>query len=394
MNLPLTPTRALRAALVTVLLLATSLFTAAAVATVKADAPTVTFTVDHAAKTITVSVKLAFFVRPALTKNDPRLRQVNAAVQHIRADIAAFWGNQFFLCYAVKVQPTLRVVDDSSQVAQGEVGIRLFPQAVSVRGFDVVDANGANVTGVGSERYLSETPADRVEPQTGPPPTDPDTGEPVESRWPLNGTWGVYSHELGHMLGLNDNYDTSGEFSPSDGYAPTLRGAADDMMRLQGQPLDPTSMTRLIRRSGQVDEKSLKCAMTADMPTAILGLPGALGGTVAMHIWTCQLAAPSNGPLATRGRIQFTGTFDLSGGISSPFGSAQGSATVSIAPTLIPGDLLFTALYENGQGRVEVNQAITWVDGRPRATFSYATLSKTLTINSRVVFTDGAKECP
>jgi hypothetical protein len=110
-------------------------------------------------------------------------------------------------------------------------------------------------------------------------------------------------------------------------------------------------------------------------------------------MYTCKLEPPSNGPAALK-PMKFDGTTTVSGAGVTEEGNHAGTATYPVTTSVLPGDPLFTMIYQRGKARVEVNQQLDWTQGRPMATFTQATLTQVLPLPQRVLFTDDAKECP
>ena len=173
----------------------------------------------------------------------------------------------------------------------------------------------------------------------------------------------MYAHEFGHILGLSDNYvEGTWELKP---------GAADDLMNDSAYSVSDASITKAVRRSGQVDEKSIKCPLRIDMPKGTIGLPGFASATIGLH--GC---APDYDPSSTDttrpAKVSFHGKADVTGDANSAipvFGSVLASGTVdfqgewaSPSATLeIPfgGDTLIQAVQASGKGLVSVPQPAT-----------------------------------
>jgi hypothetical protein len=100
-----------------------------------------------------------------------------------------------------------------------------------------------SVAGYDPDDYLSDDP--QWDPRTGP------TDHP--SAWALTAPPGLYAHEFGHVLGLDDNYveETRG----------LREGAADDVMWMSSRPVSDQTIVKAVRRSGEVDESLIKCPL-------------------------------------------------------------------------------------------------------------------------------------
>ena len=52
-------------------------------------------------------------------------------------------------------------------------------------------------------------------------------------------------------------------------------------------------VTRIIRRSGQVDEASLKCSLSINLAPTQIGIPGVLALNFSLHGYTCAYEPPT-----------------------------------------------------------------------------------------------------
>jgi hypothetical protein len=128
------------------------------------------------------------------------------------------------------------------------------------------------------------------------------------------------------------------------------------------------SITKAVRRSGQVDEGAIKCPLKIDLATATIGLPGFAGGTIALH--GC---APDYDPDSTDtkrpAKVTFHGKIDLSADAMSAIpvlGSAVGAGSVDFQATWsapsatlevdVGGEKLVQAVHASGKGLVSLAQ--------------------------------------
>jgi len=197
----------------------------------------VTFKVDDAARTITVTAKLAFYNRsctPGASCAVPA-----ADISRITRAIESMWNNGSKVrCYTLIVKVEARAVASQAEAGQTEVDIGLDYGPITIRAF----VHGQHA-GSAPPDHLSNSPEQRVE--AAHDPAAPTT-------WPSQTYDRTYAHEFGHILGLDDNYDTSRPGFP-------LPGASDDLMfRKQGEVTNEMA-TRVVERSGKVDVKKLKC---------------------------------------------------------------------------------------------------------------------------------------
>ena len=317
-------------------------------------ATAVTWTVDHVAKTITVTANLAFFVVPP-PQTAFQKQRFDATVARAKAAIESAWNGHSFKCYALIVKVNARAAGGRQDARDNEVPIKLdvgvYPTAKAPL---KVDRSRAHViTTGGPEDVLSDSP--QFTPLTG------TEGSP--SDWSFEAPDGVFAHEFGHILGLSDNY--------VEGTWELVPGAADDLMNTSGDPISDATITKAVRRSNQVDEKSIKCPLRIDMSKATIGVPGLAAATIVLH--GC---APDYDPESTDttrpAKVSFQGKADVTGDANSAipvFGSVLASGTVdfhgdwaSPSATLeIPfgGDTLIQAVQVSGTGLVSLPQPAT-----------------------------------
>jgi hypothetical protein len=155
--------------------------------------------------------------------------------------------------------------------------------------------------------------------------------------------------------------------------------------------VDPTTMTRVIRRAG-INDKDLPCPLTWEMTDGVLFTPFDKV-TLSIHAWTCDYDPPSNVPGAVA-LIKFEGDVTTHGEHSDPItGSASGGGSEHFSTTYVIGDPNLRATFSTGlllsqpvlylpTGLFSTNTARLVADGGP------------VDILSRSEFTDGAKECP
>ena len=138
-----------------------------------------------------------------------------------------------------------------------------------------------------------------------------------------------YAHEFGHVLGLSDNYvEGTWELKP---------GADDDTMNRSAAPLSDATITKAVRRSGQVDESSIKCPLKIDLATATIGLPGFAGGTIGLHGCAPDYD-PDTSDTKRPAKVTFHGTVAVSGDALSavPYlGSAVANGSVDFQGTWV-----------------------------------------------------------
>lgn len=209
-------------------------------------AGSIKWVVDHDRKTITVTVKLQIYSAcsgdPAGTKAEqavacrpgvPGQATRVFLVDKIKKNVNDIWNKpHHYRCYRLIVNVDIERAADKEQVAPDRIGVRIDPTATGIR--DYVDADG-------TRNYLSNDPADRLDPadNAGDHPT----------------TWGensnAYAHEVGHLLGLDDGYEDVTD--PTTGKVTSKRkpGAPDDLMSAsENQNVTQETVDRLVERNG------------------------------------------------------------------------------------------------------------------------------------------------
>lgn len=188
--------------------------------------------IDHQAKTITFEVKL--FIYPGCSRPDCAVTQSMAA--DIATEIENVWNNHLkFECYTLVFNIQVRR-GQQWELAPDEVGIRINTSAASER---------SEVATTNNSPWDSSDPGDRLEPSHdgstwGSPPLNPHT----------------YSHEFGHVVGLDDGYTMQGDV------AVDRPGAPHDVMSTGVSDFDTTvsqeTLDRLVHRAG-IKESDLHC---------------------------------------------------------------------------------------------------------------------------------------
>ncbi len=374
--------RSLVAAALAIAMLFMSVAPTAAVPNRPMDAvDAVIWTVDKAAKTITVEVHLAFFTNARIP--DGRADTVSSRIASIQADIMAAWDGVLFKCYTVHVKLVVRQVDNVDAVRDDEVPVELDASIYPIGDrmvFERGNGNGVQRSYVqpdsSTDDYLSEDASDAVHPVTGP--------QAKHSTWHMFESSRTYAHEFGHILGLDDSYidDRSGQTRP---------GAVNDLMSYRNR-IDETTITRVIRRAG-IDDKDLPCPMTWDLPNTVFQLPFDRA-EFSLHAWTCDYDPPSNAPGA-KPQIIFTGDFTASGGHSDPiFGSASGSGVEHFTTTYPVGDPALLLVLSTG---LVVRQTVVYFRGKLLSTHPAVLVvpgSGELPLGTSSQFKLEASECP
>ncbi|HUQ43086.1 MAG TPA: hypothetical protein VM451_01555, partial [Candidatus Limnocylindria bacterium] len=201
----------------------------------------VTFKADDAAKTITVTAKIAFYNRSCTPGTSCTVPPGD--VSRIVQAIEAMWNNGSKVrCYTLIVKVEARSVGSQAEAGQNEVDVGLDYGPVRIRAFVNGQHHGAGATGP-----LGNTEDDRVEPAHN--PSAPTT-------WPSDTKPAAWAHEFGHIMGLDDNYDPATS-------AP-VSGTSEDLMFWNYGVVTGEMATRAVQRSGQIDVNKLKCGYATE----------------------------------------------------------------------------------------------------------------------------------
>jgi hypothetical protein len=238
-------------------------WSAAPVAATQVIPNAVTWSVDQNAKVITGKVKLKISPRcsPSMLagrQRNPALRQRCTVTSDIAAAIKAnaerIWnsGNSY-KCYAVQIDVDVAIENDPrGQQSSDRVDIQIDQASGNITS-SIATVGPANSTW-NSARYedRSRPVNDDQRPSTlsYPPPRDVDAN--------------LYAHEVGHVLGLEDGYETVTDPQGHE-ISRTRSDAPDDLMSHQGNPtVNQSTIDVLIARSGVFINEKVKCDYKID----------------------------------------------------------------------------------------------------------------------------------
>ena len=237
----------LRLRLVRSILVGLLLVGAAAAPAVEAGTPlhdAVTWTVDHKAKTITVTIHLEIYSECSadpLNHSPKACAGVSSQVtrflaQKIQDQIEKAWNGQYYRCYRLIVNVDVSLGSSRSKVSKDKLAVRIDPSFGGIRSF--VD-NGGNSSD--SSDWQSNDPSARVE------PTNDGTNVSTWAEAPEAGTE-TYAHEAGHVMGLDDTYvnikDAKGNIVDHE----AVPGAPKDIMSGYAG-ISQETMDRLVERN-------------------------------------------------------------------------------------------------------------------------------------------------
>jgi hypothetical protein len=221
--------------------LAIALLLAPVPASLEATTPpgAITWTVDHHAKKINVLVRLQIY---SGCGGDPYGREATRAsacnlprsmlagptqllADKIKSAIERVWNKPYkYRCYELRFEVDIKLGTDPEHIDDNRIGVQIDPSPGSVRSYVHGQA--------GEGGWWSNSPDDRVDPEN-------DTAHPT--------TWAetqqspyTWAHEFGHILGLDDAYDSKGP----------LPGAPIDLMSTSRlSAIDQQTIDRMIKRN-------------------------------------------------------------------------------------------------------------------------------------------------
>jgi hypothetical protein len=342
----------------------------------RADSGAVTWSVDHYSNVITVTANLTFIGKEALTPNEAGAAFADR-VEAIKAEILRVWEGRPYKCFTLHVVIISHVASSESDTDGKSIPIRLLytrtptvhVKYLSRRGF-VPNA---------AVNPLSDDPADAFPPATG--------GLDGASTWPLVANEGTYAQLFGIVMGLDLT------FGRRTGLP--IEGAPTDLMSGRNFTISPETMTRLIRRSG-LDEKELKCPLTADLPRSRVVFPLVASLHLTAHLYTCDFDPPSSdprrNPVATfKGTMKFDGELGAIPTLVGKQASGNGEFNATAVWKYVEPFMVVTS------STLRSRQGLTWTDGNgPPVALGVLNLAPPgvlYPVEGHFEFKLGAKEC-
>jgi hypothetical protein len=303
----------------------------------------VTWSVDHARRTITAVVRLQLgtsCTRGQMVRavsqgpaSAARCKVRQEIAEAIKRDVDAVWNQQLkYSCYTLRIETDIAVaVGLEGAVAQSEaapadrIHVAIDQSAANVRSIVNADRNNGN--------WSSPAGSDSVVPANG-------GATPTVWKYPMTWETSLYAHEVGHVLGLSDQYE---DFVGSDGktYSRPQAGAPNDIMTsVVTRAVDPSTIRLLVERAG-IKRLDLKCDYTADGDSAGVTVRGTKCDGIAGDWVGTTRAADSTGSLdltftitaAADGTGTYVGEYtersDIGGAVSVSKGLKKGAATLS-----------------------------------------------------------------
>jgi hypothetical protein len=208
--------------------------------------------VDYEKKVITITVRLAFYRRITHDANSIFQFLDQATADRIKKSILQRWSGLYFKCFRIIIDIQAR-----ASTGVGDVHKTLLGTADEL----IVELNHS----IGRSQVVggrSETQTDAYsisdDPSSGPDPTNVAERD-LGAQWTYEGEDGTWAHEFGHVLGLGDGY-VEGVFR-DDGSPSARPGHTRDLMVDHALPVSAEMITRLVRRSGKIDESKIRCPM-------------------------------------------------------------------------------------------------------------------------------------
>ncbi len=221
-------------------------------ATIAASPPgAITWTVDHARKTISAKVLIQIYTgcsgnpagEAAERASACRLptSMTGAATQFmadkIKRQIERIWNKPYkYRCYTLNFSVDVKLGSDRAHLDADRIGVRLDPSPGDVRNFVMPER-------LDRTRWNSDDPADRVI------PTNDGAHETTWSEATALTGMNTYAHEFGHLLGLHDGYHDV--VNPETGVVESVPypDAPHDLMSTQAGVISQATIDRLVRRN-------------------------------------------------------------------------------------------------------------------------------------------------
>ena len=311
---------------------------------VAAPGGSITWTVDHAAKTITVNVQLEIYsgcggnprggaAGKAAACAYVRSQVTTFLAQKIQMQIESIWNKPYYYrCYKLIVHVDVKLGTDGSHIDADRIGVQIDPSPAGIRSFVSAETNN-------SANYNSDSPADKIDPTNG-------GANPTSWGEEAQGSKSTYAHEFGHVIGLSDTYkdvtDSKGQLV-SEPYpdAPT-----DLMSTFDATNIAPATINRVVRRNfpvmhdtagKAVSDADLKC----DVMLTIDGLlhqeigAGALSTAYDLYV-TPEPDEPIRLTVDPKGGLTGTSQVHLDGQVKVPLctGAYHSTEQIDITGTL------------------------------------------------------------
>jgi hypothetical protein len=320
------------------------------VASVRRWAECVDFDVDYAAKWIRITVRIDFYILNLTSMPAQRHR---AAAAHAADAVIRYWSGHKFKCFDVLFELDWRLVSFAEPFRTDALDVGLIDESTYVSRVEGERKSRR------PENRLSDSPDALLSPITEAGPT-PDPAPRRGAKWGLKVHPAVYPHEVGHILGLDDGYgyvDGLGVRSPPD-HPPDLMS---EQTYTPGIGVTPEMITKVIRRSGKVDEARIRCPLTLDMGPMTWNMLLMSVNDIRVHAWTCDYDPPSSDPNGQPRPMEFRAVIDYWGEVGQqvddPLGlDASGQAHYEVEfPLRVPGDLEI-----QGKGIRFVGKGVEW----------------------------------
>jgi hypothetical protein len=263
----------------------------------------VQWSVDHAAKTITVTVNIAFY--PALPVSRPA---TDAEIKQIVSAIEGQWNGSHYKCYEFVVKVNAMAVAGPGAARDDYVDIALLEFVPGMRALTWTFGENPN-------SVLSGDPADKGVPVRG------DSDGP-QSVWPYPvpyspdlRAYNPYAHEFGHLIGAPDGYV---ETKDAKGKPKTVKvpcHTIDIMVDDETGDVSSEVVTQVVQRSGNPEVAKIgPCPMLFDTNTTSLWLFFAEFKDFQIHARCEDYDPPTDGTANLANPMTFTGTASFQAG--------------------------------------------------------------------------------
>jgi hypothetical protein len=215
----------------------------------------VSWVVNHKKKTITATVKLQIFLSDCADDAKFCGNPGSSIADYISKNIQQAWRGHHYKCYQLIFNVSVSVVTDRRSVSGTAVGVLVDRSSVDGVRSDTRATLDSTLRSYTEGAWQSNDPADRLE---------------VTNSLVSPSTWSypprqefTYAHEFGHVLGLDDYYDGSGNL---------IAGAPDDLMNKSDKAtISQETIDRMVERNGDrmvdtdgkpADPQHLQCELT------------------------------------------------------------------------------------------------------------------------------------
>jgi hypothetical protein len=211
--------------------------------------------VNHKKKTITATVKIQIYLSDCASGGGYCGISDTTIAGYIEQNIKEAWNGHHYKCYQLIFDVSVTVVSDRFEVSGNGVGVLVDRSDLQGVRSDTRSTVASTARSALPGAWESNDPADRLEVTNS-------IVSPSTWSYPPRQNY-TYAHEFGHVIGLDDYYDSSNNL-----YA----GAPDDLMNKSGsKTISQETIDRAVERNGDrmvdtdgkaADPNKLQCDLT------------------------------------------------------------------------------------------------------------------------------------